>query len=333
MPKNLRKPSYLRHKPTGQARVRINGKDHYLGEYGSPESRERYDELIADWFARQGDVDSITLTIDDMALLYLNHAEGYYVKNGQPTGEVPGIRVALRLLIEFAGRTRCRDFGPRLFREFRDGFANRRVKNDERTISRQYANKSLRRIVRMFKWAAREELVPVTVWQALTSVEGLKKGRSKAREAAPVRPVVDAHVEAVLPFLSSPVRAMVDLQRLTGMCPGELVELHPRDVTRRTDDLWCYRPERQKTEHRDHERIVFLGPKAQAILAPWLDHDLDSACFSPREAVEWFQPQSENGGNRRSNRRSRIAADLIPKSRPERRTAPRAIARPCTPRV
>ena len=40
-------PSYLLHKPTGQARVRINGRDIYLGEYGSEESRIRYGELIA----------------------------------------------------------------------------------------------------------------------------------------------------------------------------------------------------------------------------------------------------------------------------------------------
>jgi hypothetical protein len=41
-----RKPSYLLHKPTGQARVRIDGKDLYWGPYGSAESRERYDEII-----------------------------------------------------------------------------------------------------------------------------------------------------------------------------------------------------------------------------------------------------------------------------------------------
>ena len=36
-----KKPAYLLHKPTGQARVRLNGKDVYLGTYGLAESRER----------------------------------------------------------------------------------------------------------------------------------------------------------------------------------------------------------------------------------------------------------------------------------------------------
>ena len=35
----------------GQAVVRLDGRDVYLGRYGSPESRAEYDRLIADWLA------------------------------------------------------------------------------------------------------------------------------------------------------------------------------------------------------------------------------------------------------------------------------------------
>ena len=48
MAKNRRIPAYQHHKATGQARVRINGKDHWLGKHGTPESHDRYDELIAE---------------------------------------------------------------------------------------------------------------------------------------------------------------------------------------------------------------------------------------------------------------------------------------------
>jgi len=44
-------PAYLLHKPTGKARVRLkNGsryRDVYLGEYGSPESYEKYRQIVA----------------------------------------------------------------------------------------------------------------------------------------------------------------------------------------------------------------------------------------------------------------------------------------------
>jgi hypothetical protein len=48
MPKrNGHVPAYRLHKPSGQARVIIDGKHVYLGEYGSPESREKYARLLA----------------------------------------------------------------------------------------------------------------------------------------------------------------------------------------------------------------------------------------------------------------------------------------------
>lgn len=46
-----RKPVYSLHKSSGQARVRIDGREVYLRVYGSPESLARYDELILKWLA------------------------------------------------------------------------------------------------------------------------------------------------------------------------------------------------------------------------------------------------------------------------------------------
>jgi hypothetical protein len=47
MSRSPKPPAYLLHKPSGQARVRINGKDHYLGPHGSPESKDRWQNLPA----------------------------------------------------------------------------------------------------------------------------------------------------------------------------------------------------------------------------------------------------------------------------------------------
>ena len=47
MPKlTKRVPSYRRHKVSGHAVVTLAGKDHYLGPYGSDESRDRYTNLL-----------------------------------------------------------------------------------------------------------------------------------------------------------------------------------------------------------------------------------------------------------------------------------------------
>ena len=99
-----RKPSYQSHKGSGQAKVRINGRDHYLGPYGSSESREKYDELIGEWLACNGDTSRHNLTVDDLVLLFLDFAESYYRReNGEPTGETRNMRDALRPLIRLYG--------------------------------------------------------------------------------------------------------------------------------------------------------------------------------------------------------------------------------------
>lgn len=320
MPKQLTKPSYQLHKATGQGKVRIDGRDHYLGTYGTPESRERYDDLIAEWLTRQ-DVTRCRLAVDDLCVLYLDHASSYYLKAGQPTGEIHGIRAAVRLLVEFCGRTRARDFGPRQLRLFRDSLIEQqdaRLRDDSeaerRTLSRQYINKLLGKVVRIFKWAASEELVPVTTWQALTTVGGLKRGRSPAREARKVQSVDDAHVDAILPHVPPTLRGMIELQRYTGMRPGEVVELRPADVTIGTDGLWSYRPAKFKTQHHDDaERVVFIGPRGQDVLRPFLSNrDPDAFCFSPREATEWRNAQ------RRANRRTRVQPSQVDRRKPDR---------------
>jgi hypothetical protein len=40
--------------PPGQACVALNGKDHLIGPYGSKDSREAYDRLIAEWLGHRG---------------------------------------------------------------------------------------------------------------------------------------------------------------------------------------------------------------------------------------------------------------------------------------
>src|SRR5687767_15041069 len=92
-PKNAQ-PSYLEHKPSGQARVRINGVDHYLGPYRSPESLQKYNQLMVDLAAGRpinGTAKPATgrLTVSKFIEAYTEFAQSYY---SQKSGERYRIR-------------------------------------------------------------------------------------------------------------------------------------------------------------------------------------------------------------------------------------------------
>lgn len=277
MSRKARQPAYLLLQATGQARVRINGRDIYIGSHGSPESRERYDDLIAEWRIHNGATDRYTLTIDDLALSYLEHAKQHYLKDGRQTSEVGCVRNALRFVVAAAGQSRARDFGPKLLQAVRQHMI-------EAGLCRSTINKSVGRIRRMFRWAVAEELIPSNVLAALEAVSGLQAGRCRAKESEQVGPVSQAAVDAIQSFVSAPIWAGVQLQLLTGMRSGEVLSMRGCDINM-AGAIWEYRPGSHKTEHHGKRRIVFLGPKAQAIIKDFLTPDLQAFLFGPRHAI------------------------------------------------
>lgn len=277
MPRQKEVPALTLHRPSGRARVRIDGRDHYLGPYGSVQAREAYEEFIGEWLARQ-DVTRFALTVDELALAYSAHADDYYRhSDGTPTREAENIRIALRTIIRLYGRTRVREFGPKDLKAVR----NELIRAGS---TRSYINGVVGKIKRMFKWGVAEEMVPESVWRALQAVEGLRAGRTAARESPPIRPVDDAAVEATLPHLSPVVADMVRIQLLTGARPGEICSMRPCDVSRGSDSVWTYQPSTHKTEHHGKQRRIFIGPQSQRILARYLLRSPESYCFSPAEA-------------------------------------------------
>ena len=81
-----RAPAYCLHKATGQARVRINGRDHYLGPFGSRESRAQYDQLIADWRAGGQSGVQYGSTVSHLCLGYWEHCQRCPLRT-RPSGQ------------------------------------------------------------------------------------------------------------------------------------------------------------------------------------------------------------------------------------------------------
>ena len=291
MPRTAKKvPSYCRHKHSGRAVVRTDSRDHYLGEYGSPESYEKYERLIAEWRVVQAESATTTeppnssgcsrrISVNELILQYWKFAETYYVKDGAPTKELACMRDAIRPLRRLYGRYLAVDFGPLGLKAIRQHM----IDSD---LSRGVINHRINRIKRVIKWAVSEELIPPSVYEGLRCVTGLRKGRTTARETEPVRPVAIEHVDAVLAYVAPQIAAMIELQKLTGMRPCEVTIMRPCDIDR-SESIWIYQPTDHKSAWRGHGKTVPLGPKAQAVLKPFLDRADEVFLFSPKEATEW----------------------------------------------
>jgi integrase len=305
-------PSLTHHKASGQGVVRLNGKDVYCGPYGTPECKARYLRALADWEAADRQIatapadkppaaysppGSADLTVNEILVAYLKYADGYYVKNGEPTSEPGNIRLAIKPLGEMFGDLAAAQFDPLQLKAVREAFI-------KAGLCRNEINRRVRLIVRGVKWCCSEGMMPPSVHHGLKTVDGLRKGRSGVRESKPVKPVPDAFVDAVLPHVSRQLAAMIELQRLTGMRPGEACIMRTMDINT-SGRIWEYRPDSHKTEHHDRDRVIYIGPAAQAVLKPWLRPDLASYLFSPAEAV------AEHQAERRRNRKAKVQPSQV----------------------
>jgi integrase len=267
-------PNYRLHKASGQAVVTLGGKDVYLGKFGTDASKDAYERAVLTWrnggsvVARKAQLPP--LTIAGMVAAFWRHveADGLYWKAGKPTSERGCLALALRPLVELFGSTAAADFKPRDLRVVRDAMV--RPVGEKRTkLTRQSANKHTHRIRLVFRWAVAESMVPASVWESLCALEPLARGRGDVLESEPIGPAPLRAVVAVLRVVDPHIAALIRLGWLTGARPGELVQLRAEDIDR-TRPVWIFRPGRHKNEHRGQSREVPIGPRAQRVLAPYL---------------------------------------------------------------
>jgi integrase len=317
-------PSYRLHRQSGQAVVTLpdglgGRRDVLLGKHGTPESRAEYLRVVAEWEAagrrlppRSAEGSAPGLTVNELALAYWKHAADYYCFDGRK-GIESNLRDAIRILKELYGHTIAAEFGPLALKACRAAMV-------KKGWSRTYVNAQVDRVRRMFRWGAAEEMLPVTAYQALRTVESLRRGRTEARETPKVRPVPPEHVDSILPYLPPTIRAMVGFQRLTGCRPDEVCRIRPLDIDMSDPACWVYRPGSDqgrhgghKTAHHRHERIILIGPRAQDVLRPYLGTKLDAYCFSPAESER----------RRSESRREARQTSLTPSQRARRPKARR----------
>lgn len=271
----VRIPRYRLHKARNLAVVTINGRDHYLGPYGSVESRQKYGELIA-LHAAGRDIELkeeplAFVSVSEVVLAFMTHAETHYVKNGQLTDEYACLKSAACPLVELYGKTDASKFnGPALKAV--------RMRMIDLGWSRRYINKSVGRIRLMFRHAVSDDLVPPDVLAKLEAVAPLLKGRTAAVELPPRTQVPDSHIQAVRDDVNEHTRDLIDLALFTGARPGELCNL-TGGMLDRSSDVWTANLADHKMQHLGKTRIIAFGPQAQWILRKYLKADPQRRLF------------------------------------------------------
>lgn len=272
-------PKYRRHS-SGNARVTINGRDYLLGPYGTKASKLQYDRVISEWlasgrsasFGGDGDV----LSIAELLMSYLKYAKGYY--GDDPNSEIHRIKYALRPLKELYSKEPAAEFGPLKFKAVREHMTRQ-------GRSRSGTNANMKRIARVFRWAASEELLPAAIYDALRSVPGLKRGKTDAWETEKILPIELAIVRQTQEKLPPVLCDMIEFQLLTGCRPQDACGVTPDQIDR-SGEVWVYQPAEHKGSHLGRDRKIYIGPKCQEVIRPYLLRAGDAALFSPAVAME-----------------------------------------------
>src|SRR4051794_36587442 len=111
-------PKYRCFKPKNLGLVVLDGKQHYLGRYGSAESVARYNRLIQEWLARgplppsEQAPEDPGLSINDLILAFwTRHAMMHYRRaDGTPAGELTNYRDSLKPLRRLYGLSYAVEF-------------------------------------------------------------------------------------------------------------------------------------------------------------------------------------------------------------------------------
>ena len=274
----------------------------YFGREDNPETQNKIIEFQRDFLAgkygrKERHREQSEVSIAYLAMKFLDWARDEYPPNSK---EPERFQRVLGLLVRFCGEDAVESFGLAQLEEFRQSLVS------AGTCCRKEINQRIQMIKRVFKWGAARRLVPLDVNAEIQLLEALRKGRGKARDNPPVRPVSLDVVARTLPRLSTVVAAMVRLQLLTGARPGEVRIMRPCDIERTDSGCWKYRPEHDKTERfrgDGEEKIIPLNAEAQKIV---IVHSMDLSeqskqyIFRPEEAVR--EIRAERAMNRKTKK-------------------------------
>ena len=288
MPRTNKLPKLQFHKASRRFLVQIKGKKHYLGNGDNPKKppldvTSNYNEIIRRLLG--GEPITVaesfgTLTVVELVVRHQEWAAARYMRSN----EGDNFRHAAKHLVAKFGRIPVEEFGPRRLSELRTYLEGSYRKKTGNRMTRQGINKVVSKIKQIFTWGVSQEIIKPEQLTALRTLPPLLEGHTSAPEATQKPPVDDDVIRRTLPHLCDQAKAMVSLQRLSGMRPGEVCKLVMEHLDTSRDDYWIYSMRLHKTAHHGKRRVIILGQAAIQILKPWIRND-GLPLFSPLERM------------------------------------------------
>lgn len=273
MPKPVFPPQMRLHKPSGRARVRWLGREYYLGPFGSAEAAVRYGEWVAEHTPAPGATRAPAPATTGQAPAgpgypTLGQALARWEAEEGPRFDPEGGSVgqylrAFRPVLALYGMRSTSAFGLNELKAVRDEM--RRLDWSARVVNRRVV-----RVRTVWRWFEEVGLAPPGSWGALQVLKPVPPGDRRYRHLPPLAPIDPGQYELLLLGCHPLLAAMVEVHYWSGMRSGELASMRAGDVERE-GEVWLYRPRKHKNQWRGHDRLVLLGPRCQAALAPWLD--------------------------------------------------------------
>lgn len=204
--------------------------------------------------------------------------------DGTPTREPEMVAYAMRPVLDLFEDLAVDALTPTMLREARQRWI-------DEGLSITTVNDRTKKVQRVWRWMVSCEIASPSTLVALRAVEPLRLGRCDAAAPRLVQPIDEDSVARTCQHLPPTLQAMVWVQFWSGMRSGDLVQMRPGDIDTRSD-VWIYRPVTYKTQHHDvsrggkRRREVFLGPKCQQWLLPYMRREITLPCFRPSEAID-----------------------------------------------
>jgi integrase len=238
------------------------------------------------------------VTVSELTAAFLDHAEATVESRGYSHYRV----IVLDFLDKLYGdNTPVDDFKPSCLKLVRENMIQ------SRRFCRKMVNKYANLIISIFGWGVESELVAETTWRALKAVKSLPEGYPGTFDNEERQPVPDDVIRRTLPFMPPTLRAMVQVQYLTGSRPSEIFNMRVGEIdTTRGNGLWYYTPKSHKTKKYIGKKEIPLGKPEQKLIAPYLEGKKpDAAVFSPRTA------QEERNAERKAKRKTKVSPSQV----------------------